>query len=89
MGFVNPATALLMLREVPEPSMGEWVIQNAANSSVGQYLIQLAKRSGIRTINVVRREGLSAALHNLGRTPSLSTDPICLSAPPVSPEGRK
>ncbi|MBV6430124.1 MAG: Quinone oxidoreductase 1 [Bryobacteraceae bacterium] len=66
MGFVNPATALLMLREVPEPSMGEWVIQNAANSSVGQYLIQLAKRSGIRTINVVRREGLSAALHNLG-----------------------
>jgi len=66
MAFVNPATALLMLREVPSPGLGEWVIQNAANSSVGQYLIQLAKRNGIRTINVVRREGLSGALHNLG-----------------------
>lgn len=63
MSFANPLTALLLLRPV---QMGDWVIQNAANSSVGQYLIQLAKKQGIRTINVVRRDGLAEELHNLG-----------------------
>ena len=63
MSFANPLTALLLLRPL---QMGDWVMQNAANSSVGQYLIQLAKKQGIRTINVVRREGLAGELHNLG-----------------------
>ena len=66
MGFVNPATALLLLRSIVPLAMGEWVVQNAANSSVGQCLIQLARRQGIRTINIVRREGLAAGLHDLG-----------------------
>lgn len=66
MAFANPATAFLMLRDIVTIGMGDWVIQNAANSSVGQYLIQLAKRAGIRTVNVVRREGLTDSLHNLG-----------------------
>ena len=34
---------------------GEWVIQNAANSGVGSYLIALAKMRGLKTVNVVRR----------------------------------
>ncbi len=66
MGFANPVTALLMLQEVVPIGMGEWVIQNAANSSVGQCLIQHAKRLGIRTINVVRREGLADKLYAMG-----------------------
>ncbi|NXU34079.1 MECR protein, partial [Drymodes brunneopygia] len=33
---------------------GDSVIQNAANSGVGQAVIQIARASGIRTINVVR-----------------------------------
>ena len=33
---------------------GDSVIQNAANSGVGQAVIQIAKASGIKTINVVR-----------------------------------
>lgn len=65
MGIVNPATALLMLKEAPL-ALGDWVIQNAANSSVGQYLIQLARRRGLRTINVVRREDVAGRLHDLG-----------------------
>ncbi len=32
------------------------MIQNAANSGVGSYLIQLAKIKGFKTVNVVRRE---------------------------------
>ncbi len=66
MGIANPATGLLLLREVVPIGMGEWVIQNAANSAVGQLLIQHARRLGIRTINVVRREGLADKLHGLG-----------------------
>lgn len=75
MGFANPATALLLLREVVPLELGDWVIQNAANSSVGQYLIQIARRKGIRTINVVRREGLADKLHELGADAVLTDGP--------------
>ena len=63
---VNPATALLMLERYVSLKPGDWVIQNAANSAVGRYLIQLARAKGIRTINVVRRPELIAELTALG-----------------------
>ncbi|MFQ5775115.1 MAG: zinc-dependent alcohol dehydrogenase family protein [Kiloniellaceae bacterium] len=63
---VNPATALLMLREYVRLEPGDWVIQNAANSGVGTNLIRLAKAGGIRTVNVVRRESLVGALQAIG-----------------------
>ena len=56
---INPPTAELLLREFVPLQRGEWLIQNAANSAVGRYLITLAKREGIKTINVVRRSGLA------------------------------
>jgi len=59
---VNPATALMMLRDYVTLSPGDWVIQNAANSAVGKLLIGLAKASGLRTVNVVRRESAVASL---------------------------
>ena len=34
-------------------------MQSAANSAVGGYVIQLAKQRGIKTVNIVRREGLA------------------------------
>ncbi|SDD79295.1 zinc-dependent alcohol dehydrogenase family protein [Aquimonas voraii] len=52
---INPPTALLMLRQFVDLQPGEWVIQNAANSAVGGYLIELAKLRGLKTVNVVRR----------------------------------
>ena len=63
---VNPPTALLMLREFVGLQPGEWVIQNAANSGVGAYLIQLAARRGLRTVNIVRRESAVQAVLDLG-----------------------
>lgn len=63
---VNPATALLMLRDYVELGEGDWVIQNAANSGVGINLIRLAARAGIKTANIVRREELVAPLKALG-----------------------
>lgn len=55
---INPPTASLMLSEFVDLQPGDWVIQNAANSAVGNYLVQLAKIRGFKTINVVRRESL-------------------------------
>ncbi len=59
---VNPPTAALLLSEYVDLQPGEWVIQNAANSAVGGYLIQLAKARGYRTVNVVRRDSAVAAV---------------------------
>lgn len=63
---VNPPTALLMLREFVDLQPGEWVIQNAANSGVGAYLIQLARARGFKTVNVVRRESAIAGVQEIG-----------------------
>jgi mitochondrial enoyl-[acyl-carrier protein] reductase / trans-2-enoyl-CoA reductase len=63
---VNPATALMMLRQYVALQPGDWLIQDAANSGVGTNLIRLARADGIRTVNVVRRESLIAPLQAFG-----------------------
>ena len=63
---VNPPTAYLMLREFVDLAEGEWVIQNVANSGVGEYLIQLAKIRGLKTVNIVRRASAVAAVSAMG-----------------------
>jgi trans-2-enoyl-CoA reductase len=55
---INPATALVMLREFVTLQPGEWIVQNAANSAVGRCVIRLARHFGWRTVNVVRRAEL-------------------------------
>jgi NADPH:quinone reductase-like Zn-dependent oxidoreductase len=63
---INPPTASLMLSEFVDLQQGDWVIQNAANSGVGSYLIKLAKLRGLKTVNVVRRESLIQPLLDAG-----------------------
>jgi NADPH:quinone reductase-like Zn-dependent oxidoreductase len=53
---VNPITALLLLRLFGPLSEGDWIAQTGANSAVGQYIISLAQRAGIHTLNVVRSQ---------------------------------
>lgn len=64
--FVNPATAWVMTREVLKVPAGGWLVQTAAGSALGQMIIRLAKTSGFRTINVVRREAQKEELLRLG-----------------------
>jgi NADPH:quinone reductase-like Zn-dependent oxidoreductase len=66
MATINPLTALLMLNSFADLKEGDWVVQSAANSAVGGYLIQLAHQQGIKTVNVVRREGLAEDLKSKG-----------------------
>jgi len=63
---VNPATAYLMLNKYVNLEKGDWIIQDAANSGVGQCIIRLAKMRGIKTVNIVRRKELSNELKNIG-----------------------
>jgi trans-2-enoyl-CoA reductase len=66
MTSINPLTALLMLNSYVDLKQGDWVVQSASNSAVGGYLIQLAKQRGIKTVNVVRRDGLAPELMSKG-----------------------
>ena len=63
---VNPATAMFMLERYVNLRPGDWVIQNAANSAVGRYIIQLVKTKGVKTLNVVRRTELFGELRKIG-----------------------
>ncbi len=63
---INPATALLLLEDHVDLKPGDWVIQDVANSAVGRHLIVLAKTKGLRTVNVVRRDDVTAELKQLG-----------------------
>ncbi len=66
MMMVNPATAHLLLTEFVDLAEGDWVIQSAANSAVGTYIVQLAKARGINVACVVRRESAVAGLEEAG-----------------------
>ena len=63
---INPATAYLLLKQYARLMPGDWVGQTAANSAVGQYVIALAKLSGVKTLNVVRREDAAAQVRQFG-----------------------
>lgn len=63
---VNPPTAYAMMHEFAQLEPGDWIVQNAANSAVGRCVIQLARRLGFRTLNVVRRPELIDELLALG-----------------------
>ncbi|VDM23860.1 unnamed protein product [Toxocara canis] len=68
--LINPPTAYCMLKEFVHLEPGDYIIQNCANSAVGQCVVQLAKEWGFKTINLVRdRAEINHAmkmLENLG-----------------------
>ncbi len=65
MAWINPPTAWRVLRDA-HLGVGDWLIQNAANSSVGLFVIQMARHLGLHTINLVRRPELIAPLQQMG-----------------------
>ncbi|MBK6599652.1 MAG: zinc-dependent alcohol dehydrogenase family protein [Proteobacteria bacterium] len=64
--MVNGATAAVILEDYAKFERGDWLIQNAANSSCGRYLIRLAGLAGVKTVNVVRRPELVDEIRALG-----------------------
>ncbi len=66
MGIINPLTAHALLHEFVKLNRGEWVVQNAASSAIGRWIIHLAKEAGLKTVNVVRRDAACDPLLELG-----------------------
>ena len=66
---INPGTALRMLNDfVPDMTKGDIIIQNGANSAVGQAVIQLAKEMDLVTVNIIRdRENVEELKEDLKR----------------------
>jgi NADPH:quinone reductase-like Zn-dependent oxidoreductase len=75
---INPPTAALLLSEYVDLKRGEWVVQNAANSGVGRWVIAFAKRRGLKTVNIVRRQELVPELEAIGG------DVVVVDSPDVS-----
>jgi NADPH:quinone reductase-like Zn-dependent oxidoreductase len=63
---INPATAFLIITEFVDLKPGDWILQNAANSGVGRWVIAFAKARGLKTINIVRRTELISELESIG-----------------------
>jgi NADPH:quinone reductase-like Zn-dependent oxidoreductase len=64
--FVNPATALVMTRQVLRVPAGAWLVQTAAGSALGRMVIRLGRHFGFHTVNLVRRRALEDELRGLG-----------------------
>ncbi|KAI8912724.1 hypothetical protein EDD86DRAFT_202124 [Gorgonomyces haynaldii] len=77
---VNPPTAYRMLKDFGKLEKGDVVIQNSANSAVGQAVIQLAKAWGYKTVNIVRNrptiDTLKEQLYSLGADLVITEDDV-------------
>lgn len=77
---VNPSTAYRMLKDFVQLDSGDTVIQNGANSGVGQAVIQLARIWGLKCVGVVRDrpdiDKLKSYLKSLGATEILTEEEI-------------
>ncbi|KAH8354912.1 hypothetical protein KR093_000928 [Drosophila rubida] len=62
---VNPCTAYRMLKDFVQLSPGDTVIQNGANSAVGQAVHQLCKAWGINSVGIVRNRPEISELKNM------------------------
>lgn len=63
--IINPLTVMGILDRLMIPR-GEYLLQDAANSTLGKELIQVARYHGIKTINLVNRPEAIKELKDLG-----------------------
>jgi NADPH:quinone reductase-like Zn-dependent oxidoreductase len=70
----NPLTAVVLTGDELDVQPGEWLLQTAAGSIVGQSVIQLGAHVGFKTLNVVRRRSAVDAILALGGTAVICTE---------------
>ena len=70
----NPLTAVILTGEELDVRPGEWLLQTAAGSTVGQLVIQLGAHVGFKTLNVVRRRSAVGDILALGGTEVICTE---------------
>ena len=62
-GLDDAAAAAISTHNLKE---GDWLLQTAAASSVGKFVLQLAQQYGFKTIDVIRRREQESIIRNLG-----------------------
>ncbi len=70
----NPLTAVILTSDVLDVRPGEWLLQTAAGSTVGQLVIQLGTHVGFKTLNVVRRRSAVEDIVVSGGTAVICTE---------------
>lgn len=70
----NPLTAVILTGDVLDVRPGEWLLQTAAGSTVGQLVIQLGVHVGFKTLNVVRRRSAVDDVLAMGGTAVICTE---------------
>ena len=66
MALVNPMTAWVMTLVEHGLKPGDWLLQTAAGSTVGQLVLQLARMERFHTVNIVRRRAQVPDIKALG-----------------------
>ncbi|MGA9669804.1 MAG: zinc-dependent alcohol dehydrogenase family protein [Terracidiphilus sp.] len=64
--YINPLTAWALTRSTHNLKEGDWLLQTAAASSVGKFVLQLAQLYRFKTINVIRRREQESIIRKLG-----------------------
>jgi NADPH:quinone reductase-like Zn-dependent oxidoreductase len=70
----NPLTAVILTSDELNVRPGEWLLQTAAGSIVGQSVIQLGVHVGFKTLNVVRRRSAVEDILAFGGTAVICTE---------------
>jgi len=64
--YINPLTAWALTISTHNLKEGDWLLQTAAASSVGKFVLQLAQQYRFKTINVIRRREQESIIRKLG-----------------------
>src|SRR6201996_3989743 len=72
--YINPLTAWALTISTHKLEEGDWLLQTAAASSVGKFVLQLAQQYRFKTINVIRRRKQEAIIRDLGGNEVIATD---------------
>jgi NADPH:quinone reductase-like Zn-dependent oxidoreductase len=78
--YVNPLTAWALTRSSHNLKEGDWLLQTAAASSVGKFVLQLAQQYRFKTINVIRRREQETIIRKLGGDEVIYTEDENLTA---------
>src|ERR1700756_294746 len=72
--YINPLTAWALTISTHNLKEGDWLLQTAAASSVGKFVLQLAQQYRFKTINVIRRREQETIIRSLGGNEAICTD---------------
>lgn len=72
--ILNPLTCLVILKEILNITEGQWLLNTAASTNIGQLLIQFSRIRRFKLINVVRNSAAARHIASLGAEHIINTE---------------